>query len=140
MQSDFEIKESIYLIQGQHRLDLHNNFDFLKLEYSVETRTLTLYWRASRREGVPTNLPTFVRIEFRGVSQFRFEPRKAEVPFTEDNCLSGFGYWVDEDLADKFVLLGPGQTPEPEWLTAVHFMSGATVAVQAQSAHAEIEA
>jgi hypothetical protein len=48
MRRDFEISQGIYLVQPPHELDLHNNFDFLGLDYSVEHRTLLLRWRFSR--------------------------------------------------------------------------------------------
>ena len=48
---DFNIKLGIYLVQPPHELDLHNNFDFQELRYSVAERTLCLQWRRSQREG-----------------------------------------------------------------------------------------
>lgn len=35
MHRDFEMKTGIYLVQSPHELDLHNNFDFQDLRYSV---------------------------------------------------------------------------------------------------------
>lgn len=77
---------------------------------------------------------------FSDVSHFRFLPRNSKVPFTEDDCLSSFGYWTDEDWAEGLIILDPVQTPEPNWLTALDFMSGAVIIVQAESANAEIRA
>ena len=37
-------------------------------------------------------------------------------------------------------MVEPGQNPDPSWLTAIDFMSGAVIAVQASSAHAQIVA
>jgi hypothetical protein len=36
MLRDFEIKDGVYLSQSPHELDLHNNFDFCGLHYSVK--------------------------------------------------------------------------------------------------------
>jgi hypothetical protein len=138
MYHDFEIRLGIYLVQSPHELDLHNNFDFQELRYSVAERTLCLQWRRSQHEGIPSTLPSSVTIEFRGVSEFRFQPRDPALPFTEDDCLSSFGYWTDEDWSDGVIMCGPSHTPDPNWLTAIEFMSGAVVAVQADSAHATI--
>ena len=41
---------------------------------------------------------------------------------------------------DVFAKTDPTQTPDPRWLAGIHFMSGATIAVQAASAHATIAA
>jgi hypothetical protein len=139
MRRDFEITQGIYLVQSPHELDLHNNFDFLGLDYSVELRTLLLHWRRSRGEWVASSTPASVTIEFREVSEFRFQPRDSAQPFTEDDCVSSFGYWTDEDWADGVIIADPSQTPDPKWLTAIDFMSGAVIAVQAASAHARIE-
>ena len=140
MRRDFEISNAIYLVQSPHELDLHNNFDFLGLHYSVEGRTLLLRWRRSPGDWVACGTPAFVSIEFREVSEFRFEPRDAELPFTEDDCINTFGYRTDEEWADGVFDIAPTQTPDPKWLTAISFMSGAAIAVQAASAHARIEA
>ncbi|MGZ5505290.1 MAG: hypothetical protein ACXWJX_14655 [Limisphaerales bacterium] len=140
MDRDFEIKSGIYLVQSPYELDLHNNFDFENLAYSIEQRSLVLRWRRSEREWVPTNTPASVTIEFRNVTEFRFRPRDPKLPFTEDDCVSTFGYWTDEDWADGVIICDPGQTPGASWLTAISFMSRAVIAVQAASAHATIMA
>jgi hypothetical protein len=97
MRRDVEIRTGIYLVQRSHELDLHNNFDFQELRYSVAERIVRLQWRRSERGGIPSTLPTAVTIEFRGVTEFRFQPRDPALPFTEDDCLSSFGYWTGED-------------------------------------------
>jgi len=140
MRCDFEITQGIYLVQSPHKLDLHNNFDFIGLDYSVEHRTLQLRWRRSCGEWVASGTPASVTIEFREVSEFRFQPRDSTLPVTEDACVSSFGYSTDEDWADGVIIAEPSQTPDPKWLTAVDFMSGAVIALQATSAHARIVA
>jgi len=140
MRRDFEITGGIFLVQSPHELDLHNNFDFQGLDYSVEHRTLLLRWRRSPGDWVAAGTPASVSVEFREVSEFRFLPRDAELPFTEDDCVSTWGHWTDEDWADGVIMTDPTQTPDPRWLTGIHFMSGATIAVQASSAHATIAA
>ena len=140
MNRDFEITDCIHLVQPPYELDLHNDFDFTGLCYSVEDRTLLLNWRRSDREGVDSGTPASASVEFRDVTEFRFLPRNAELPFTEDDCVSSFGYWTDEDWADGVVVVEPGQSPDPKWLTAIEFMSGAVIMVGAESARARIEA
>ena len=140
MKRDFEIVDGIYLVQSKHELDLHNNFDFLRLTYSIENRTLLLNWHRSDGKWVASGTPESVNVEFREVSEFRFMPRNSELPFTEDDCVNSFGYWVDEDWAEGVIMVEPGQNPDPSWLTAIDFMSGAVIAVQASSAHAQIVA
>jgi hypothetical protein len=139
MNRNCEIANGICLVQPPYDLDLHNNFDFTELRYSIQARVLVLTWRRSDRDWVPSDAPSSVTVEFRDVSEFRFLPRKAELPFTEDDCLSSFGYWTDADWANGIILTGPSQKPDPDWLTAFEFMSGAIIAVRAASADAHIE-
>src|SRR6266540_6856746 len=75
MRRDFEIKDGIYLVQSPHELDLHNNFDFQDLRYSVEDRTLLLRWRRSKGDWVAPGIPASVSVESREASEFRFLPR-----------------------------------------------------------------
>ncbi len=141
MRRNFTIRLGIYLVQSPHELDVHNNYDFLELRYSVAQRTLLLLWRRSEREGVPTSLPASLTIEFRGVTEFRFLPRNSGLPFTEDDCLCNFGYWTDEDWADGAVMIcAERETADPLGLNAIEFMSGAILVVQADSADATIVA
>jgi hypothetical protein len=139
MRRDFEIINGIYLSQPPHVLDLHNDFDFHDLRYSIRDRILSLHWRRSNRKSVPANTPASVCVAFREVSEFRFHPRDPKQPFTEDDCMNTFGFWTDEDWADGVIVPDRNQTPEPSWLTAVDFMSGAIILVQTASAHARIE-
>ncbi len=97
MRRNFTVNMGIYLVQPPHELDLHNDYDFQELRYSVAQRTLLLLWRRSEREGVRNSLPASSTIEFSGVTEFRFLPRRSGLPFTEDDCLRNFGYWTDED-------------------------------------------
>jgi hypothetical protein len=140
MRRDFEIKDGIYLSQPPHELYLHNNFDFCGFHYLIEDRTLSLHWRRSKGDWVAAGTPASVSVEFRDVSEFRFLPRDSEIPFTEDDCVSEIGYWTDEAWADGVFMLDTTQKPDPRWLTGIHFISGATLAVQASSAHARISA
>ncbi|MDF1693436.1 MAG: hypothetical protein P1U47_13735 [Zhongshania sp.] len=138
MNRNFEIVDGIYLVQENYELDLHNNFDFKSLDYSVEERKLKLNWQRSKGDWVGTDTPQKVSVEFVNVSEFRFMPRDSEVPHTEDECLNSFGYWVDEDWAGGVIMVEPNQKAKPQWLTAIDFMSGAVLAVQADSAHAKV--
>jgi len=127
-------------VQSSLEIDLHNYFDFLGLSYSVEDRTLLLSWRRSEGEWIAEDTPGSVTVEFREVSEFRFMPRDSGLPFTEDDCVNSFGYWVDEDWAEGVVITEPEQRPYKDWMTAIDFMSGAVIVVQAASAHALIKA
>lgn len=138
MNRNFEIVDGIYLVQKIYELDLHNNFDFMNLDYSVEKRKLTLSWKRSQGDWVAADTPKALTIEFINVSEFRFMPRDSEAPYTEDDCVNTFGYWVDEEWAEGVIMVESNQKAESQWLTAIDFMSGAVVAVQAERADAKV--
>jgi hypothetical protein len=140
MNRNYEIVDGIYLVQAEKELDLHNNFNFSGFNYSITERKLELNWIRSEGDWVSCDTPQSVRVTFTQVSEFRFMPREQGAPFTEDDCINSIGYWVDEDWAEGVIMAEPGQKVEPQWLTAVDFMSGALLAVQAESADATVKA
>jgi hypothetical protein len=131
----------IILVQSPYELDIHNFYDFQQFQYSVSNRTLNLVWHRSVREGTPSTLPASVIIEFCDVTEFRFRPRDAQMPFSEDSCVRNFGYWTDEEWAnDSVMICFDSQPNSTDRLNAIDFMSGALIIVQADSAHATIVA
>lgn len=140
MNRNFKVVDGIYLVLEGYELDLHNNFDFINLDYSVEHRKLVLNWQRSNGDWASIDTPKALAIEFKEVSEFRFMPRDSEMPFTEDDCINSLGYWVDEDWAKGVIMVEPNQAAEPHWLTAIAFMSGAVLAVQAENASAKVTA
>lgn len=138
MNRNFEIIDGIYLVHEGLELDLHNNFNFKNLDYSVEERNLVLNWLRSKRTWTSSDAVIALSVEFNEVSEFRYMPRDSELPFTEDDCVNCFGYWVNEDWAEGVIMLETQQKAESHWLTAINFMSGAVMAVQAEHANAKI--
>ncbi|MCO7188531.1 MULTISPECIES: hypothetical protein [unclassified Pseudoalteromonas] len=140
MNRDFDIDAGILFVQEENELDLHNDFNFIGLNYSIEHRTVTLEWRRLEEEWVSEAVPKSLRIVLAEVEEFRFIPRDSEMPFSEDDCISSIGYWVDEEWAQGVVVLDGSNPPEPEWPLAVEFMSGAVVVVQASRANGIVRA
>ena len=95
MKRNFEIEDGIYLKNNSSELALHNDYDFTGLSQSIEKCSLILNWRRSKGDWVSHDIPESLFIEFFEVNEFRLMPRDAEIPFTEDDCLNSFGYWVD---------------------------------------------
>jgi hypothetical protein len=136
MDLDFSLEAGIYLVQSPHRLDLHNDFDFRGVEYSVASRRVRLEWQRGAGEWIAAGTPAAVGIEFRDVSRFQFQARDPGMPFTEDDCLASAGWWVDEEWCTGAMILDPGVAPEPDWSFAFEFQSGAIVTVAASTASA----
>ena len=136
MIEDFTIKDGIYLVIGEDILDLHNNYNFTEIAYSVAKRRATLTWVRCSEDQVPATEPLQLQLEFHGVTCFRFMPRDPEMPFSEDDCLSSAGYWTDEGWCDGVMIFEADS--DTEWFRAFHFQSGATVAIVADEAKAII--
>jgi len=136
MISDFEAADGIYIVQGKHQLDLHNNFAFEEVRYSVVDRTVSLRWTRRPEDWVPPDSPATIRLTFEGVLEFRFVGRDPKMPITEDDCLHTMGYLTDEAWSKGNVV--ETKKPEPDWLTAFAFQSGAVIAVRAERATAQI--
>jgi len=143
MQEHFTLMNSIYLVVGKEKWDLHNNYDFVGLDYSIANRFLVLQWIRKAGDWIPLDSPTEVKLEFHNVTRFEFHPRDPETPFSEDNCLWEVGYWRDAGWPDGVTsglesgVFCAGTEPEEDWLRAFQFHSGAIVLVGAIEAHAK---
>jgi hypothetical protein len=145
MEEHFTLKNSIYLVAGSEELDLHNNYDFVGLDYSIANRVLVLRWLRSPGDWVSLDSPSEVALEYRDVARFEFRPRDSEMPFTEDDCLWDAGYWREAGWPDGVSsgsdsgVFSTDAKPEEDWFRAFQFHSGAIVLVGAAEAHAKIK-
>jgi hypothetical protein len=137
MQTNFQFRDSIYLVFDNFEFDLHNDYDFTRVEYSVLERTVELHWRRSSGDWVKPDIPRAITLRFDDVSRFEFKPRDANVPFTEDDCLATVGYLADADWC-KGIFWTEG-VPEVDWMHAFEFMSGAVIALQSKESRVTIE-
>lgn len=46
MKLNFKIKDNIYIESNEHLFDLHNDFDFIRMEYEIEKGNLILYYKS----------------------------------------------------------------------------------------------
>lgn len=134
MQTDFKIRQGMYLIKDELTFDLHDDFDFEGINYSVAERCVSLTWKRSARENVRSNIPSSICLDFFEVSEIRFYPRNSEMPFTEDKCLCVAGYWTDEEWCDGVFFSEDGEISDSNYLTAFEFMSGAIIMFRAERA------
>jgi hypothetical protein len=136
MIEDFTITHAIYLLSGEYSLDLHNDYVFFDVAYSVGERRAILTWHRCNGDWVPASMPMHVELVFHGVSRFHFIHRDPEMPFTEDSCLSNAGFWTDEEWCDGVINFDA--PPASNWLRAFAFQSGAIIAILADEAKAII--
>lgn len=120
----------------EHELDLHHNFDFVSVEYSIDDRSVGLHWRRGSGDWIPAKASREVRLTYSDVTRFEFRPRDPEMPFTEDDCLSDAGFWTDADWADG--VFTTDADIDPKWLRAFEFQSGAIILAEAAEGRATI--
>jgi hypothetical protein len=113
-------------------LDLHNNFDFKAIEYSIDKRVIRLFWGKNSGEWVPEENPRTITLEFHGVMRFKMNDRDPSIPFSEDDCLSTMGFLPPEmwDYMDGY----SPHKPSDEDDLLMDFMSGAALKIKAESA------
>ena len=132
MQTNFKLKDEIYLVFDGLQLDLHNIYDFIGLEYLIENRTAKLIWKRGHGECIEETLPMKIEICFKNVSFLEFRPRDPEMPFSEDDCLDRAGYLLDGEWCEEEVI------PDPNWKIAFEFQSGAIIAIKAEIGTASV--
>ncbi|WP_087026563.1 hypothetical protein [Thaumasiovibrio subtropicus] len=133
---NFSWSSSIHLKHESIEYDLHNDFDFKEYSYSIETKSVNLIWKRGVGSWVNKNQPEYIILTINGVFQAEVRPRDSDMSFTEDNCLSSFGFIANENWCD-------GQfwtecDPDEEWLWSFYFQSGAEIVLGAKSATVQI--
>lgn len=127
----FSISEDfIHLECGAHRFDLHNDFDFQGLSYSLAHRKLDLHWCRSTGSWVKLSNPSELSLSFAGVHLFKVQERDSEMPFTEDDCLDSMGF-IWEDQVDTMRAFTSNRTSEGCSHFIATFNSGFSIKVGA---------
>lgn len=113
--------------------DLHNCFDFQRLEYNVIERKLELCWIRNTGDWVKSTEPMELRVIFHGVYLFKTRERDLETPFTEDDCLNTIGFTSDKliESMDSYV---SNSTSSGCTHLLIDFMSGFSIKIGADSA------
>jgi hypothetical protein len=125
-------KDFIALEVGNAYLDLHNNFDFISLEYRFSEKSLILKWVKSTGEWVPKNSPASITLTFLGVYLFKSKERDSEIPFSEDACLESIGF-IGNDLIEEINGFFSSEPAENQNHLNIAFASGFAVKIGADS-------
>ncbi len=129
---NFVIESEVEITADDRWLDLHNNYNFVSLDYNVFERKLTLTWIRSKGDWVDKSLPLGVELAMEDVYHFEASPRDSEMPFTEDDCLEAFlSITKGEDGQNYFM---DETTPSTGCLFGLSFQSGLVLAVGAEEA------
>jgi hypothetical protein len=124
-------KDFIALEQGNTYLDLHNNFEFISLEYIFSERSIILKWVKSAGDWVPNNSPSSIILTFSGVYLFKSKERDPEMPFSEDSCLDSIGF-IGNDLIEEISGFFSPEPAENQNHLNISFTSGFAVKIGAE--------
>ncbi len=127
----FTWSDSICIKTAGRELDLHNCFCFRSVTYDVAARSVKLIRERWNDDSVEKTLPKFIEISMTDVDFFRAHPRNPEQPFTEDDCLSSFGYDCDDWAHGP---IWSDDTPDAAWRWSFAFQSGAEIIAGGASA------
>jgi hypothetical protein len=130
-------KDFIAIELGDTYLDLHNNFDFINLEYRFLEASIILKWVKSRGDWVPKDSPLSVTLAFSGVYLFKSKERDAEIPFSEDVCLESIGFIGNDLIEDINGFFSPEPAENQNHLN-ISFASGFAIKVGADSSSCAI--
>src|SRR5688572_6871702 len=73
LKEDFRLHD-IHLKKDGDLLDLHNDYHFTGMAYSVADRRVTLGWRKAAGARIPEGLPVELELLYEDVSRFRCSP------------------------------------------------------------------
>ena len=130
-------EDNIGLKIGDMNLDLHNNFDFQAIEYSIDKREIRLSWKRNSGDWVPKKDPRRIELVFHGVARFKMRGRNPDIPFSEDDCLSTIGF-LPPDMWEHIDGYSPHQPTADDDLL-MDFMSGAALKIRAESVRCVLE-
>ncbi|QDO85226.1 hypothetical protein FM037_20765 [Shewanella psychropiezotolerans] len=128
---NFKIVDSIAIEFTGTFLDLHSNFDFVKLAYNIEERTVELDWKKCSGEWAKLEQYKKLKLVFKSVDIFRVNPRDSEKPFSEDDCLSYIGYLHPDDLNLMEGFL-PSEQSEDNYHMVLGFESGLVLKIYSE--------
>lgn len=117
--------------------DLHNDFNFRKLNYNIAEQRVELYWTKRKTDWVPANLPDNIVLIFNSVDLFKAKERDQNIPFTEDDCLSSIGFlW--NDLINEMGGVNSNEPQKDCTHLSLAFMSGFAIKIGAELAFLKI--
>ncbi|MBI2513569.1 MAG: hypothetical protein HYV96_16500 [Opitutae bacterium] len=136
MDCEFAIDQEIAIRSGEQYFDLHNDFDFVGLDYRPAARTAILRWKRGTGSWVPANAPAELVLTFHDVANFAVRRRDDEMPRSEDDCLQSMTFTPPEFVTDFESCFGGYRSPDEH--IAFLFQSGAALKVWAQRAILEV--
>jgi hypothetical protein len=105
MKINFQLTQNYALNFDNRYIDLHNNFNFINLEYNVETMALVLRWVRSSSNWVKEDELLSLELLHKNLSYLIVSSRDPEMPLSEDSCLSNITFFASSsrDINDRII-------------------------------------
>jgi hypothetical protein len=134
---NFEISGSIELQSGELFWDLHNFADFEGLELLPAYDAVVMKWTVLRREnpwGHSGNNSSGMKLYFDDLLFLKIGPRDADMPFTEDGCVSHI-LKVDPNIDhdDPFMRARKNWGPDDSFRLVFQFQSRRTIEIESHT-------
>jgi len=94
---NFLVDSNYALDVGGRHIDLHNNFDFESIEYSIRQNRLSMTWAKVTGDWVQIDVPEYVKIEFDNVVFLKIQTDSYDKN-DDKGTLSFIGYLHPEDV------------------------------------------
>ena len=103
MKTNFELSDNIALTYDTQYFDLHNNFDFMKLEQNEINKSIKLYWKKNFGYWNKENNTEMIILEHTLVSHF--EIFNSQNNQGDENCLSEITFFpsTERDNISSFM-------------------------------------
>ncbi|PJI99441.1 hypothetical protein CLU85_4285 [Acidovorax sp. 69] len=135
--SNFLLQSGIYLVAGNAQLDLHNDYDFVSVEFNVAVQAVDLRWQRSSSTRVSKDLPLCVSLKFEDVTHFEAIPGDPSFPKSESLCLSSFGYCTNDEWGKSQFWVE--KEPEQDWGWSFQFQSKQEFRIRGAKAKVEFK-
>jgi hypothetical protein len=127
MKANFTIKKLEVLYNGK-TIDLHNNFDLIRIEHFVKDNSVMLYWIKSTGAWAVSEAYQQVTIIHEGVSFFTILPASGELPIHENSSLEAVTFYPSSNRNENEFFLDQ-EEPLGEDDIIYAFVGGMTIRV-----------
>lgn len=79
------------LLEGQE-IDLHNDYEFTHIDYSIAARRLQLHWARSAGDWVRPSMPAALTLVCAGVHMLKIRESDEDEHVNGEKCLSSIGF------------------------------------------------
>ena len=132
---NFQIKDGYQVVISGFKLDVHNDYDFVDLEFNGTSRLVTMAWKKTNGGWVQKNTPEGFRLIFESTELIYVTEPKTRI--SEGETLSFVGFLHPEDFATMDGYL-EHQDADRSWHMIFGFENGSSIKLFARSVRCDL--